>query len=317
MSMVKKALTATIRVVPSPESVLHTTTILAKLATYGPVTRFTKLSSTHRSTDYEVCYSQEDGLQSARSALAQKTVNIDYLSQHPDPDQLDFFNVFGYRERQYPQPKSFQCTISDGTEMALQTEQPRVPSARVQKSKTEFLYRSLYLGHVPANLRHGLSLPPDFRSKGAVSESPEAIISTRPPLRPMDLYREVLEQQQQQRSRGEEERKNADAEAIPTQPPQPNRLFEDKGDGQTPKPARRAEGQDRPGPPLDAMPLSFTQIGPIANASNDSASPNWLFDDEASPRDDKDNSKSSNQPTQAGNGSAAGREPFGTPSRSD
>lgn len=154
MSTFRRALVAArVTVTPPPTSVLHTTTILSKLATYGEVVRFTKKRLTRsRAVQYDFHYKPNGS-----SVLADGAVmSVEFVPPNPDPEQHDFYNVFGYKDRHYPPGKSFQCTVTN-----LDSKNEEEPAVRFRKNvrhqDTDNLQEDLYWSNVPPSLRSGLS----------------------------------------------------------------------------------------------------------------------------------------------------------------
>jgi hypothetical protein len=175
--------TARITVSPPPSSVLHTTAILEKLSTGREVVSFTKEDVTASSAQYRLRYTPHEN-----ASIQEGDSEIDYIPPRPDPENLDFYNVFGYRDRYYPDRKSFKCTISkmDGNDDGQERHDP---SRLKRHPATEALYEDLYWSNVPAILRKGLSWRPSMAQYNVAADAIRPALETRQPLRLMELYR--------------------------------------------------------------------------------------------------------------------------------
>lgn len=201
MSLGRKAIfAATLKVVPPTDSVLHSTAILAKLRTFGAVTYFRKIAPKQirktTSASYEVHFDQSRDLE---KVYEQNHFEVDFIPNHPDPDGLDFYDVFGYSQRHYPPKKSFRCILSTANKHREHTVPTVTNSQLVRHAGSDALFESLYWSGAPEHLRQGLSFAPvDDMSQTGNQEHHEPSSETassskaRKPLRPMDLYRETI-----------------------------------------------------------------------------------------------------------------------------
>ncbi|KPI43010.1 uncharacterized protein AB675_2000 [Cyphellophora attinorum] len=175
--------TARVTISPPPSSVLHTTAILEKLSTGREVVSFTKENVTASRAQYELRYTPHEN-----ASIEEGDSDIEYIPPRPDPENLDFYNVFGYRDRYYPDKKSFRCNISkvDGNDLE---RGKHGPSRLKRHPATEALYEDLYWSNVPAILRKGLSWRPSTPQHDAATDAVRPALEVRQPLRLMELYR--------------------------------------------------------------------------------------------------------------------------------